>query len=261
MDKLSNCTVVITRPAGTGSALAKMVRALGGIPLLLPGLSLRAVSDQQHAKQQWHEAQRDDVLIFTSPAAVRYARALAPSDHTHGSIVAVGRSTAQALQRHGIAAQVPASRQDSEGVLALSSLQHLQSRRVALITAPGGRGLLQQQLAERGAIVREVHVYQRSASRLNRRHVQAVQQLTPDACVLISSAEALQNLREQLPAAAWKQLCEATAIVSSERIETAAHAAGFLRIHRAASAIQADLLAAACEVCSQACHDASVTGC
>ena len=261
MDKLSGCTIVITRPAGTGSMLAKQVRALDGTPLLLPGLSLRAVSDRQRAQQRWQEAQRDDVLIFTSPAAVRYAFTLARPGHVRGSMVAVGRSTAKALQRYDIAVQAPASRQDSEGVLALSCLQSLQGRRIALITAPGGRGLLQQQLAERGAIVREVHVYQRCAPRLNRRHVQAVQQLTPTDCVLVSSAEALQNLHAQLPAAAWKQLCTATAVVSSERIEAAARAAGFLRVTRAASAIQADLLAAACEVCSRACHDAGATGC
>lgn len=255
MNKLSGCTVVITRPAGTGTALAKKVSAQGGVPLLLPGLSLRAVADPQHAKQQWQAAQGDDVLIFTSPAAVRYAFALAPFGSACRSIVAVGRGTAKALQRHGIVAQVPPSRQNSEGVLALPSLQQLHSRRVALITAAGGRGLLQQQLAQRGAVVREVHVYRRSPSRLNHRHAQAVRQLAADACVLISSAEALQNLHGQLPVEAWKQLCRTTAIVSSERIEMAARAAGFLRVHRAASAIQADLLAAACAVCSHPCHE------
>jgi uroporphyrinogen-III synthase len=252
---LTGCTIVITRPAGTGTPLAKKVSALGGTPLLLPGLSLRGVSDTQHARAQWREAQNDDVLIFTSPAAVRYALALAPIDKAHAEIVAVGQGTARVLQRHGIAAKIPASRQDSEGMLALPSLQPSQGRRVALITAPGGRGLMQQQLAERGAILREVHVYQRAAPRLTRRHGEAVLQLPITACVLISSAEALHNLKQQLPAEAWKHLCAATAIVSSERIEAAARTAGFRRTYRAASAVQANLLAAACEVCSHACHE------
>jgi uroporphyrinogen-III synthase len=165
------------------------------------------------------------------------------------------------LQRHGVDAQVPASRQDSEGVLALPSLQHPHGRRVALIMAPGGRGLMQQRLAELGAVVREVHVYQRAASRLTRRHEQAVQQLPAMACVLISSAEALHNLQQQLSAAAWERLCQAIAVVSSERIEAAARTAGFRRTHRAASAVQADLLAAACEVCSRAWHDTDVPDC
>jgi uroporphyrinogen-III synthase len=258
---LAGCTIVITRPAGTGTPLAKKVRALGGTPLLLPGLSLRGIADAQHAHVQWHEAQSDDVLIFTSPAAVRYAFALAPLNKTHGDVIAVGQGTARALQRHGIRAQVPASRQDSEGMLALPSLQHPSGRRVALITAPGGRGLMQQQLAERGAILREVHVYQRTAPRLTRRHAEALLQMSSDVCVLLSSIEALQHLKQQLPVTAWERLRRATAVVSSERIEAAARAAGFARIHRAPSANQTDLLAGACAVRSRSPHDQGATGC
>ena len=258
---LAGCTVVITRPAGTGTQLAKKVRALGGTPLLLPGLSLRGSSDAAHARTQWQEAQGDDVMIFTSPAAVRFAFALAPMNRTHGDVVAVGQGTARALQRHGIHALVPASRQDSEGMLALPSLQHPAGRRVALITAPGGRGLLQQQLAERGAVLREVHVYQRTAPRLTQRHAEALLQMSPDACVLLSSIEALQHLQRQLPVTAWERLRQATAVVSSERVEAAARAAGFARIHRASSANQGDLLAGACAVRSRSSHDRGAPGC
>nr|WP_255682336.1 uroporphyrinogen-III synthase [Dyella sp. 2HG41-7] len=251
---MAGCTVVITRPAGTATSLAKHVRAAGGAPLLLPGLSLRGTPDAHHVRAQWREAQRDDVLIFTSPAAVRYALALAPFTETHGAVIAVGRGTARALQRHGIAAETPASRQDSEGLLALPSLEHVHGRRIALITAPGGRGLLPQQLAERGAQLRYVYVYQRTASRLTQHHIEAVQQLPADAYVLLSSAEAIQNLHAQLPATVWRRLCEATAIVSSERIAQAAREAGFVRLYPAASAAQADLLAAACRAHSRQ-HD------
>lgn len=253
--------MVITRPAGTGTSLAKKVRVLGGTPLLLPGLSLRGAADPRHARTQWLASQRDDVLIFTSPAAVRFALALAPLAKTHGTVVAVGQGTARALQRHGIAAQVPASRQDSEGVLGLPPLQQPEGKRVALIGAPGGRGLMQQQLMERSAALREVHVYRRAASRLTTRHQEAVQQLPAAACVLLSSVEALQNLQAQLSPPAWAHLCRATAVVSSERIEEAARAAGFVRIHRAASANRADLLAGACTLYSRASHEAGVPDC
>lgn len=251
---LAGCTIIITRPVGTGASLSQKVHTLGGIPLLLPGHSLRGASDPQHARTQWLQAQHDDVLIFSSPAAVRYAMALAPLKKAHRAVIAVGKATARALQRHGVDAQVPAARQDSEGVLALPPLQRSGGMRVALVGAAGGRGLMQQRLAERGASLREVHVYQRAASRLTRRHREAVQQLPAAACILLSSAEALQNLRSQLPATAWERLCQATAVVSSERIGEAAQAAGFLRVHRAASANQADLLAAACDLHSRPSH-------
>lgn len=259
--RLGGCFVVITRPAGTGTELARQVRALGGVPLLLPGLSLRGVDAPAQARAQWRAAQADDVLIFTSPAAVRYALALAPLQPGQAAVVAIGRGTARALQRHGISAQVPNARQDSEGVLALPPLQQARGRRVAVITAPGGRGLLQQQLVAQGATLREVHVYQRTASRLNRRHAEAVLQLPAGACVLLSSAEAIGNLKQQLPHQAWERLCQATAVVSSERIGAAARAAGFTHLYEAASAVQADLLAAAGEVCSQRCHEGGDAGC
>jgi uroporphyrinogen-III synthase len=149
------------------------------------------------------------------------------------------------LRRHGLSARVPSEQQDSDGVLALPALHTLSGRRVALIGAPGGRGVLREQLAARGATVREVHVYRRVPPRLDRRHLTALAALPDDACVLWSSVEALQQLQRLLPAAAWASLARATAVVSSERLAQAARAAGFARIRRAASALSADLLAAA----------------
>lgn len=236
--------VVITRPAGTASALARRVRALGGVPLLLPGLALRGAADEAVARAGVHAALRDEFLVFTSPAAVRYAAALAPL-RTAATVLAVGLGTARALRRHGIAAPLSPQRQDSEGLLEHSALQDLHGRRVALIGAPGGRGVLREQLAARGAQLRELHVYRRVAPRLDCRHVDALLQLPASARVLLSSAEALQNLQQLLPSLAWVRLCAATAVVSSERLEAGARAAGFSRIALAASALSEDLLDAA----------------
>ena len=242
-DALINRTIVITRPAGTGSALAKQVRARGGEAVLLPGLSLRAMPDTDAARKQWRQALHDRLLVFTSPAAVQHALALAPFV-SQARVIAVGQGTARALRRHGIVAVAPTERQDSEGVLALAALQDIRDQPIALITAPGGRGVLREQLAVRGA-VREVYVYQRTAPRLVRRHTEAIQRLPTDARVLLSSGEALQNLHHLLPAEAWARLCAATAVVSSERLAALAAQAGFASIVTAASAHSRDLLDAA----------------
>lgn len=240
----SGRTVVITRPVGTGASLARRVRALGGVPLLLPGLALRGVADGETARIALGAALTDEIIVFTSPAAVRYAAALHPLQ-TSATALAVGQGTARALRRHGIAAPLAPEQQDSEGVLALAPAQQLGGRRVALIGAPGGRGVLRRQLAARGAQLREVHVYHRVPPRLDRRHVDALLQLPGSARVLLSSAEALANLRLGLPPAAWTRLCAVTAVVSSERLAGAARVAGFGRIVTASSALSADLLAAA----------------
>lgn len=240
---LAGRVVVITRPAGTAAPLARQVRRHGGEPLALPGLSLRGVDDARAAAVALREALRDELLVFTSPAAVRFAARLAPL-RTRATVLAVGQGTARALHRHGITALAP-ERQDSEGLLAHPSLRDLRGRRVALIGAPGGRGLLREQLAARGAALRELHVYRRVAPRLSRRHVAAVEALPRSARVLLSSAEALDNLRAQLPPHAWDRLRTALAVASSERLAEAARTAGFARVRVAVSALAADLLAEA----------------
>lgn len=234
-------TVVITRPAGTARTLATQVRALGGVPLLLPGLALRAAADPAAARMALAAALQYELLIFTSPAAVRFAARLMPL-RSKAMVFAVGQGTARLLRRHGVAAQAPGGPQDSEGLLALQALRTLSGRRVALVGAAGGRGVLREQLAARGGVLREAHVYRRVPPRLDRRHVGALLALPADTRVLWSSAEALQQLQRLLPAAAWASLCRATAVVSSERLAQAAQLAGFARISRAASALGEDLL-------------------
>ena len=237
---LGGRSVVITRPAGTAASLVRLVRARGGVPLLLPGLSLRAAEDAAAARAALDAALDGEVLVFASPAAVRFAAALRPL-RTAATVLAVGQGTARALRRHGLAAVSP-SRQDSEGLLALPALHAPRGRRVALVGAPGGRGLLRAALAARGARLCEAHVYRRVPARLDGRHVDAVLRLSPDACVLLSSAEALANLRAGLPPAAWTRLCDGVAVASSERLAGVARAAGFARVRVAASARPADLL-------------------
>lgn len=238
-------SVVITRPVGAAAALLRRVRAAGGVPLHVPGLSLRGVDDGP-TRAALAQALRARQVVFTSPAAVRFAHAL----HALPAglpAVAVGRGTARALQRAGVrAVQVPA-RQDSEGVLALPALATLDGIDVALVGAPGGRGVLRQALAARGARLQEVHVYHRTAPRLDRRHAQALQDLPDGACVLWSSAEALGHLRAGLPAPAWAALLRATAVVSSARLAAVTQAAGWAQPVIAASALPDDLLAAAAD--------------
>lgn len=237
-------TLVITRPVGTAAALSRRVRALGGVSVSLPGLALRGPDDPVATRARLRDALADEIVIFTSPAAVSHAAALAAL-RTRAVVMAVGQGTARALRRHGVRDPLSPEQQDSEGLLAHPALQNLRDRRVALIGAPGGRGVLRRELAARGARLREVQVYRRVPPRLDRRHLAALQALPRSARVLLSSQEALQNLCSLLPPAALARLTAATAVVSSERLAAAARAAGFRRITQARSALAEDLLAAA----------------
>ena len=240
---LTGTRIAITRPAGTGSALARQVRMLGGTPLMLPGSSLRAVSDPRATAKALRTALRGDGVIFTSPAAVRFAARLARLA-TRARVLAPGAGTSRALQRAGCA-RVPApTREDSEGILALPALRAVRGQRIAIVGAAGGRGLLARELTARGAHVSHVHVYQRVPARLDARHASALRQVRMRLYVLLSSAEALANILAALPDDARRAMLAGTAVVSSDRLAEAAHAAGFARVLPAGSTHAADLLAA-----------------
>ncbi|HEX7111175.1 MAG TPA: uroporphyrinogen-III synthase, partial [Mizugakiibacter sp.] len=199
------------------------------------------------ARRALRAALRADVAVFTSPAAVRHAARLAPLRFARATtVIGVGAGTARALHRAGVARALhPATRQDSAGALMLPGLENLRGRRVALIGAPGGRGVLDEALVCRGATLLHAHVYRRVPPRLTRRHLAALAAVRGPLYVLLSSAEALAQLRAALPPPAWSRFVGGVAVVSSARLAAAARRAGFAAIAQARSALAADLLAAA----------------
>lgn len=238
---LKGCRVAITRPAGTAAALVAAVRARGGMPVLLPGLSLRAAEDTQAAALALDHALTADVIVFTSPAAVAYARRL----HrlvTRAKVCALGAGTAKALVRAGMTDVSFPDREDSEGILAMDIMSQLGHARVALVGAAGGRGLLRSALRERSARLDEVHVYRRGPARLDARHRASASAFAPGDRVLLSSAEAFANLHGALAGAPWQALLGASWIVSSARLAAMARDAGIASVHVAPSAQGAALL-------------------
>ena len=241
---LDGIRIAITRPVGTGAAWANRVRALGGTPLLLPGSSLRAVTDTRAARATLREALACDAVIFTSPAAVEFARRFGAL-RSRAVVLAPGTATRDALRRAGSRNVIAPAREDSEGILALPVLGNVRGKRVGIVGAAGGRGLLDRELVARGASVLHAHVYERMPARLDRRHADA---LRKDArrrlFVLLSSAEALANIIASLPEKARRELLRGTAVASSARLATAARKAGFAYVLRAGSARAGDMLAA-----------------
>jgi len=251
---LAGANVIVTRPAGSAAAVRRRVRALGGECVVLPGSGLRAPADPGNARALLAALRAADIVIFTSPAAVRFAWQLQPQLRfaRTTAVFAPGGGSARALQRRGVAqAAFPSHRQDSEGLLDLPALQHVRRRRIALIGAAGGRELLAPQLVARGARVQRIDVYRRTPPRLTRRHLDALRNAVAPRISLFSSAAALGHLRDALPPELFVRLAGDDCVVSSARIAAAARGFAFERLHVAAGPAPAQLLDAACAVLSR----------
>lgn len=232
MADLSGWSVISLRPAGQQAAMRRAIAARGATPLALPALRLAPMPDADATRRALREALGSAQVIFTSPAAVRFAARLSPLRPGRDSTCfAVGTGTARALARHGMRAIHPGEgAMQSEGLLALHAFapNALAGREVALVTAPGGRGVLLNTLRERGARVLVAEVYRRLPPRLDRRHADALRTSRAPRAVLVTSAEALEHALAQLPDDASAKLRDAVAVASSVRLADLARACGFV---------------------------------
>lgn len=230
---LAGWTVVSLRPAPQLEAVRAAVQARGAAFVGLPGLALEPLPAD---RGELDVAYRCKWVVFTSPAAVQFAHAACAIPPATAAI-AVGSGTARALAECGLRAlHPPDEAMRSEGVLAMPVLQGPgEGAGVGVITAPGGRELIAPALRERGFAVRVVPVYRRTAPAWTAGETDKLACARAPLAVLLTSAEALANALDALPAPLRENLLAATAVASSERLAQRAREAGFARTLAAAS--------------------------
>jgi len=243
-DVLAGCYVISLRPSGQHASMRRAAGRYGAHVLALSPWRLRMHVDAA-ARAQLAAAVDCERVLFTSPAAVQAAAALQPLRARDGQQwCAVGSATARALQRAGVEHVVVPPRMDSEGVLSLAALADPVGR-VGLVTAPGGRDLVQAQLEARGTQVVRAEVYAREPIALSPRAVARLALLDAPRWLALSSGAALECALPQLPAAARARLLDSRVVASSDRLARLAHAHGFADVALAAGPRPRDLLAAA----------------
>ena len=237
---LAGWYVISLRPSGTHDPVRRAAVARGA--RLLPLSTLRLVA--LPAAPALQAALACPRVVFTSPAAVRFAAMLQPLRLAPGrQAFAVGAGTAAALRRAGIAdAIAPTTRGDSEALLALPGLRAAGA--IGLVTAPGGRGLIAETLAHRGATVHRADVYRREPIRPRTDRLASLATLPAHSALLVSSAEAFDAFWKETADAQRTLLRGRPVVASSPRLAAMLADHGFAAIVAADSATPARLLAA-----------------
>ncbi len=165
--------------------------------------------------------------IASSPAAVRFAKALGPLT---GDWLAIGHSTAQQLFRAGARSVHIPEPQNADGLLALTCLGSIKHTSIGLLTAPDGRGELEQILIARGAKLQVAHVYQRVPVVLSARQLKCIDALDSQSALLVSSQKAFARIWTQLNAARRAKIKTAICVASSARLVEYLHALEVSRV-------------------------------
>jgi uroporphyrinogen-III synthase len=228
---LAGKRILVTRPRELADGLANRIRQAGAEAVLHPAIEIRDAGDPAAARALIARRKEFDLAVFVSPSAVRKALELADAG-AWPRAAAVGEGTRRELEARGFREVIaPAGRADSEALLALPEMSRW--RRVLILRGTGGRELLGETLAARGARVEYAECYRRV-----RPQAQPLQGQVDAICV--NSGEALVNLVAML---GLERLGQAPIFVSHPRI--AADAAE-LGLHRSlvAGPGDAEMLAA-----------------
>lgn len=245
--RLGGAGVLITRPAAQAETLSQLVLAADGRPIAFPTIEILPACDLDGARARLAESW--DLILFVSRNAVEYGCALRPPHGFGDALVgAVGRATAAALQDVGVPTQlVPASGFDSESLLALPALTDVAGRRVLIVRGEGGRPLLGDTLAGRGAEVEYAEVYRRSLPAVEI-GPQLSQWRAEVGFVTATSDVVLNNLMQMLGEAGRAWLLETPLVVISERGAAGAMQLGFRTVAVADEASDAGIIEALCRL-------------
>ncbi|RMG36923.1 MAG: uroporphyrinogen-III synthase [Gammaproteobacteria bacterium] len=244
---LQGLNVLVTRPAEQAAEFSELISAAHGRPVGFPALEILGPEDKHAVRRQLGALDRLDLLIFVSANAVRYAFPLLPDQIPLDlRIAAVGRATGRALEAVGLEPTlVPDASFDSEGLLALPALQHIEGWQILIVRGNGGRPLLGDTLRARGAQVDYAEVYRRRLPQRNPANLIANWERLVDV-VTVTSVQILDNLFTLLGEAGSERLRATPLVVASERIAREAADRGCEQVLVAPSALDRDMLATLC---------------
>jgi len=192
MRPLHGVGVLVTRPEQQAMPLCRLLETEGANTLRLPVIDIKSTGDSRGLAARLGALEDFDVIIFTSANAVRFGAALL-GQKRELTLAAIGPATARALNQAGYRVAVqPAGDFDSENLLNHSRLEHMAGRRVLIVKGVAGRGLLEQELARRGAEVVTADVYQRAPANLGFAALAALLQSFQAGTVHVITATSLE---------------------------------------------------------------------
>ncbi len=224
-------TVVITRPDTAIAAATAVYKKAGFDVFTAPCF---AIQTNPTVQPQWLKTEAE-VWLVLSVYALKHALLIAPDlkPNKNTRVIAVGPAVEQ-LWRQCFAHPVESHPgMNSEGVIEL--LQKYRPRSVKIMTADGGRRMIQAHCMQQQISYTQINTYQRIALDVDVKGITdlLVDQSAMPVVLTVTSGGILQQFKRQMSAELKAQLSQLQVLVAAPRLATMAMKLGFENVHTA----------------------------
>ena len=231
---LNGKRVLVTRAEHQANRLCNLIERRQGEAVRFPVLQILPVDNLAKVKETLVQLENFDWVFFNSSNAVNFAQQTKSGriGIVHNvRFAAIGQATAKAMQHAGLNIDlIPEQGFNSEALLAMPELEHINGHKCLIIKGQGGREILADTLRQRGAKVECLEVYKRVVPDCD---VQPLIKMINNKqldVITVTSCEVVQNLVLLLGKEVKAALLLIPLVVISERIKHLARSIGFKHI-------------------------------
>ena len=214
---LDGVGVLVTRPRTQADELVRAIETRGGVARCFPVLEI-APFDALDVRNSVEHLGKPDIVVFVSRNAVEHGIRFTDG----GEIAVIGPATAAAVTKAGRVVDIqPEHGYDSEHLLAEPEFQDIAGREVRIIRGDTGRELLAKELAQRGAHVNYLSVYERRLPVVDSGTLASLESRWRQgdiAIVTVMSVQSLHNLVSLIPNWCLQQLETTPLVTPSGRV-------------------------------------------
>ena len=216
---LNGLCVLNTRPAGQAQSLSKSIKESGGEVFELPTLEIQALDNWVY---NLPDLTKIDQAIFISANAVEHCFKQLEAHQIDWPLtiktIAIGKSSATALEKFNQPVSFIPEVADSEHLLELKTLLHLDKQKILLFKGQGGRPLIEESLLLRGANLITIDVYQRIMPKINPQFIKSIWHNDLVDIILLTSEQSMHNLFKLFEEESHNWLYSKACLVISERL-------------------------------------------
>lgn len=230
---LDGVRVAVTRPRHQCENVLRLLGSKHAYARCLPVVEILPPTDAAAAAEALGARDVFDVMIFVSANAVDRSLELLPAGERLGrgaAVGAVGPATTRALAAAGVEVSIrPPAEYSSEGLLEHPALRSsgVAGKRILVVKGEGGRVLIADTLAARGATVTSIDVYRRACPRGRIRDL-LEEPLDTFGFIVITSGAAFENLLALANPEETRHVLSARLVVASRRLASLVRERGTL---------------------------------